>query len=104
MVSVNTNLNNFLLWELMHTIFGEYSSDYVYTAAGIFRRAAPPLCPKCGTQMSHNGYNTYSKNPATIKAFLTKYQDPSKRTFVVTDLYSSYPKVFKEFFGENLIH
>jgi len=45
-----------------------------------------------------------SKNPATITAFLTKYLDPSKRTFVVTDLYPSYPGVFKEFFGENLIH
>jgi len=45
-----------------------------------------------------------SKDPATITAFLTKYLDPSKRTFVVTDLYSSYPKVLKEFFGENLIH
>jgi len=45
-----------------------------------------------------------SKNPATIMAFLTKYLDPSKRTFVVMDLYSSYPRVFTEFFGENLIH
>ncbi|KAF5428917.1 hypothetical protein C5S39_10165 [Candidatus Methanophagaceae archaeon] len=45
-----------------------------------------------------------SKNPATITAFLTKYLDPSKRTYVVTDLDSSYPRVFKEFFGENLIH
>jgi hypothetical protein len=45
-----------------------------------------------------------SKNPATITAFLTKYLDPSKRTFVVTDLYPSYPGVFMEFFGENLIH
>jgi hypothetical protein len=45
-----------------------------------------------------------SKDPATITAFLTKYLDPSKRTFVVTDLYPSYPGVFTEFFGENLIH
>jgi len=45
-----------------------------------------------------------SKNSATITAFLTKYLDPSKRTFVVTDLDLSYPRVFKEFFGENLIH
>ena len=61
MVSVNTNLNIFSHGEPMRTIFGEYSSDYVYTAAGIFRRAVPPLCPKCGTQMNHNGYNTYGK-------------------------------------------
>ncbi len=61
MVSVNTNLNNFSHWELMHTFFGGYSSDYVYTAAGIFRLTVPPLCPQCGTQMNHNGYNTYGK-------------------------------------------
>ena len=221
MVSVNTNLNNFSYWEILIAIFGEYSSDFVYTATGIFRRTVPPVCPKCGTQMNYNGYNTYSKNgigsvkiwrylcpscyepkqeersfweklkgdffdvlgmiyklmrlhhvsyqgssdilgliypqgkdtifnafndsvektaipplediqivlydeqhpkrgrtqkfrltlldgvtcqpiaeerhdsrdPATITAFLTKYLDPSKRTFVVTDLYSSYPSV-----------
>ncbi len=232
MASVNTNLNNFSYWELMHTVFGVYSSDYVYTAAGIFRRTVPPLCPKCGTQMNHNGYNTYgkkglgsvkigryicpscyepceeersfwenlkddffgvldrfyqlmrlhhvsyqgisdilglihpqgkdtilnaftasvertvipplediqivlydeqhpkrgrtqkfrltlldgvtgrpigeelydTKDPATILDFLTLYLDPTKRTFVVTDLYSSYPGVLKKFFGKNLIH
>ena len=232
MASVNTNLNNFSYWELMHSIFGQYSSDYVYTAAGIFRRTVPPLCLKCGTQMSHNGYNTYgkkglgsvnigryicpfcfesceeersfwenlkgnffgvldmiyqlmrlhhvsyqgisdilgliypqgkdtilnaftasvertvippleniqivlydeqhpkrgrtqkfrltlldgvtgrpigeelydTKDPATILDFLTLYLDPTKRTFVVTDLYSSYPGVLKKFFGKNLIH
>ncbi|KAF5429570.1 hypothetical protein C5S39_08745 [Candidatus Methanophagaceae archaeon] len=62
MVSVNTNLNNFSYWELLIAIFGEYSSDFEYTATGIFRRAVPPLCLKCGTQMNYNGYNTYSKN------------------------------------------
>jgi len=35
---------------------------------------------------------------------LAKYLDPTKRTFVVTDLYPSYPGIFEEFFGENLIH
>jgi len=45
-----------------------------------------------------------SKNSATITAFLTKYLDPSKRTFVVTDSYPSFPGVFEKFFGENLIH
>jgi len=45
-----------------------------------------------------------SKDPETITAFLAKYLDPNKRTFVVTDLYASYPGVFMEFFGENLIH
>jgi len=45
-----------------------------------------------------------SKDPAIITAFLAKYLDPTKRTFVVTDLYASYPGVLKEFFGENWAH
>jgi len=44
------------------------------------------------------------KDPETIKAFLAKYLNPDKKTFVVTDLYPSYPDVLKEFFGDNLIH
>jgi hypothetical protein len=232
MASLDTNLNNFSYWEILDTIFGRYSTDFVYTAKGIFRRTKPPLCPECGMQMNYNGYNAYakrglgsvkigryicpscnkkceeersfweklkedffeiismidqllrlhhvsyqgisdimgliypqgrdtifnafadsvektiippaedirivlydeqhpkkgrtqkyrltlldgvtgqpiaeelydSKDPATIMAFLVKYLDPNKRTFVVTDLYPSYPGVFEEFFGENLIH
>jgi hypothetical protein len=45
-----------------------------------------------------------SKSPETIKTFLEAHLDPTIQTFVVTDLYSSYPRVFGEFFGENLIH
>ena len=44
------------------------------------------------------------KDPETLKAFLARYPDPDKLTFVITDLYSSYPGVFKDFFGENVIH
>lgn len=44
------------------------------------------------------------KDPATIKGFLGRHLDPDKPTFFVTDLYPSYPEVFEEFFGENLIH
>jgi len=44
------------------------------------------------------------KDPETIKGFLGRHLDPNKRTFIVTDLYPSYPGVFKEFFGDNLIH
>nr|QNO50021.1 hypothetical protein MMAJBCMK_00003 [Methanosarcinales archaeon ANME-2c ERB4] len=44
------------------------------------------------------------KSPETIKTFLKAHLDPTKQTFVVTDLYSSYPGVFGKFFGENLIH
>jgi len=61
MVSVNTNLNNYSYWEILHEIFEGYSAEFVYTATGIFRQAVPPLCPKCCTQMNHNGYNTYEK-------------------------------------------
>ena len=232
MVVVSTNLINFPQVEVLHTILGEYPSDFEYTATGIFRRTLPPTCPKCGTMMNHNGYNTYckkglgsikigryicpccdelveeersfwenlkseifdvlgmiyrlmrlhhvsyqgissimeliyprgkdtvfnafndsvekkdippvedirivlydeqfpkegrtqkfrltlldgvtgqpiaeelydGKDPATIRAFIAKYLDPTKRTFVVTDLYSSYPGILDEFFGENLIH
>jgi hypothetical protein len=43
-----------------------------------------------------------TKDPATILSFRALYLDPTKRTFVVTDLYLSYPKVLKEFFGEKL--
>ncbi|HEQ78084.1 MAG TPA: hypothetical protein ENI78_00470, partial [Euryarchaeota archaeon] len=44
------------------------------------------------------------KDPETIKGFLGRHLDPNKRTFIVTDLYSSYPSVFEEFFGDNLVH
>ena len=45
-----------------------------------------------------------SKDPETIKAFLAEHLDPTKPTFIVSDLAPSYPGVFKEFFGDNLIH
>jgi len=44
------------------------------------------------------------KGPETIKILLTKYLNPDKRIFVVTDLYPCYPDVLQEFFGNNLIH
>ncbi len=61
MVSVNTNLNNYSYWEILREIFEGYSAEFVYTAAGIFRRTKPLVCLECGTQMNHNGYNTYEK-------------------------------------------
>ncbi len=39
------------------------------------------------------------KSPETIKTFLEAYLDPTRQTFVVTDLYSSYPGVFGDFNG-----
>jgi hypothetical protein len=61
MVSLDTNLNNFSYCEILRAIFGGYSTDFVYTATGIFRRTKPPVCQKCGMQMNYNGYNTYEK-------------------------------------------
>jgi hypothetical protein len=45
-----------------------------------------------------------SKDPETIEAFFARYLDPTKRTFIVTYLYPSYPGVFEEFFGDHLVH
>ena len=45
-----------------------------------------------------------NKSPDTIKTFLGAHPDPTRKTLVVTDLYSSYPGVFGNFFGEYLIH
>jgi len=44
------------------------------------------------------------KDPETVKAFLGKYMDPDRPTFMVTDLYSSNALVMEEFFGKSLIH
>lgn len=228
---MNCNLYNFSHRNELLTILGEYTGNLEYTANGIFRRTVPPFCPGCGAQMSHNGYNTYTKkhlgsvkigrylcpsceepleedrsfwqelkeeffmvldqiyqrarthhlsyqgiseimelifprgkdtvyrgfndamgstvvppvediqavlydeqhpkkgrnqryrltllnasgrviaeelldkkDPRTVKEFLGRHLNPDKPTFVVTDLYSSYPEVFEEFFGDNLIH
>jgi len=232
MVTLNCTLINFPHQDVLLSTFDKYANDFEYTAAGIFRRTVPPFCPSCGSQMTYNGYNTYTKeglgsvnigkyicplckepleedrsfweelkedffgvmdqiyqrmralgisyqgissilglifprgkdtiyrafngavdsteipqvedvrivhydeqhpkkgrtqkyrltlldgvtgkviaeellnkkDPGTIKAFLGRHLDPNKPTFVVTDLYPSYPRVFEEFFGENLIH
>ncbi|PKP54317.1 MAG: hypothetical protein CVT90_01875 [Candidatus Altiarchaeales archaeon HGW-Altiarchaeales-3] len=45
-----------------------------------------------------------SKDSETVKAFLRKYLDPCKPIFIVTDMDTKYPGVFKEVFGENLLH
>jgi hypothetical protein len=45
-----------------------------------------------------------AKDPETIKLFLAKHLDPTRLTFIVTDMAPSYPEVLKEFFGNNLIH
>lgn len=44
------------------------------------------------------------KSPETIKQFLISKFDASKPIFIITDFGTSYPKILKEVFGENLIH
>jgi hypothetical protein len=44
------------------------------------------------------------KGHEAIKQFLLSNFDTSKPVFIVTDFGTSYPKVLKEVFGENLIH
>lgn len=44
------------------------------------------------------------KSPETIKQFLISKFDTSKPIFIVTDFGTSYPKILKEVFGDNLIH
>jgi transposase-like protein len=44
------------------------------------------------------------KSPETIKQFLMLKFDTSKPIFIVTDFGTSYPKILKEVFGDNLIH
>lgn len=44
------------------------------------------------------------KSPETIKQFLMSKFDTSKPIFIVTDFGTSYPKILKEVFGDNLIH
>lgn len=44
------------------------------------------------------------KSPKTILTFLERYLNPDKFVFIVTDLYSSYPSVFKDFFNNGCVH
>lgn len=44
------------------------------------------------------------KSSETIKQFLISKFDTSKPIFIVTDFGTSYPKILKEVFGDNLIH
>ncbi len=44
------------------------------------------------------------KRPETIKQFLISKLDTSEPIFIVTDFGTSYPKILKEVFGDNLLH
>src|SRR5665647_3400498 len=61
MVTINLNLNNFSELPILSEVFGSFDNNYEYTAEGIFRRKAPPFCPRCNSPMVHNGYNIYTK-------------------------------------------
>ncbi len=102
MVAICTNLNNFQYQDEIFSIFEGYSNDFEYTSEGVFRRAVPPLC-QCGTQMDHNGYNTYTKKGlGSIK--VGKYFCPSCEKLCEEDkgfwedLNDSFFSVLGEFF------
>jgi hypothetical protein len=61
MTEIQLSLINFPHRETLSTIFKDFSDDYEFTATGVFRRIAPPLCPECGFPMNHNGSNSYRK-------------------------------------------
>ena len=61
MVTINLNFNNFSGLPTFLEVFGSFDNNYEYTAEGIFRRKAPPFCPRCSSPMVHNGYNIYTK-------------------------------------------
>jgi hypothetical protein len=97
MVSLDTNLNNFSYCEILGAIFGGYSTDFVYTATGIFRRTKPPVCPECGMQMNYNGYNTYGKRGlGSVK--IGRYTCPSCNNNCEEER-SFWEKLKEDFFG-----
>ena len=61
MVIINTTFVNSSEIPILLKIFGEFGNEYEYTENDIFRKKTPPLCPKCGHKMVHNGFNSYTK-------------------------------------------
>ena len=61
MTEIQLSLINFPHHEALLSIFNGFSNNFEFTADGVFRRIASPLCPDCGSPMSHNGFNTYRK-------------------------------------------
>ena len=62
MTIITTNFLNLPFVNEIMDAFKEYSNEYEFTAEGVFRRIKPPACPRCGKQMSHNGYNKYGSS------------------------------------------
>jgi hypothetical protein len=68
MATINLILNNFSEIPTFQNVFGGFSNEYEYTGDKIFRRKNPPPCPKCNNNMTHNGFNQYTKkNLGVIK-------------------------------------
>jgi hypothetical protein len=61
MTEIQLSLINFPHHETLSSILNGFSNEFEFTADGVFRRIAPPLCPNCESPMSHNGFNTYRK-------------------------------------------
>ena len=61
MTEIQLSLINFPHHQILSTILDGFSNDFEFTADGVFRRITPPVCPDCGSPMSHNGFNTYRK-------------------------------------------
>jgi len=77
--------------------------DEQYPEHGRMQKYRPTLLDSVSSLLIAD--ELYSKkDPETIKNFLEKHLCPNKRTFVVTDLYSSYSGVLEDFFGENIVH
>src|SRR5665647_697669 len=51
MVTINLNFNNFSGLPIFLEVFGSFDNNYEYTAEGLFRRKAPPFCPRCSSPM-----------------------------------------------------
>jgi len=58
---LNCTLLNFSDKVLLLSIFEDCPDEFEYTANGVFRRTTHSLCPKCGSRMNYNSYNTYRK-------------------------------------------
>ncbi|MDF0589618.1 transposase [Candidatus Methanocrinis natronophilus] len=84
MTQIHLNLINFPYREILYRILGAYPDDYEFTAKGVFRKASPPLCPDCSTQMVHNGFNHRCKEHlGTVK--VGRYLCPACRKNVSED-------------------
>ena len=68
MVTISSTFKNISEIPNLLNVFGNFGSDFEYTATSIFRRIKPPQCPECNNITVHNGFNQYTKKGlGTIK-------------------------------------